>query len=76
MQAREGSSVTLDHPQVGELTLNREKLAVGGSAGQLLVVFHADRGTDNAEKLGLPAFYQASPHLMVARPAGGTPVTG
>ena len=76
VQAREGASVTLDHPQVGELTLNREKLAVGGSACQLLVVFHPDRGTDNAEKLGLLASYQASPDLMVARPARGTPFTG
>jgi transcriptional regulator with XRE-family HTH domain len=63
VQAREGASVTLDHPQVGELTLNREKLAIGGSAGQLLVVFHADRGTDNAEKLSLLASYQADLHM-------------
>jgi len=42
-----------------ELTLNREKLAIGGSAGQLLVVYHADRGTTNADKLSLLASYQA-----------------
>jgi transcriptional regulator with XRE-family HTH domain len=55
----EGASVTLDHPQVGELTLNREKLAIGGSGGQLLVLYHAERGTANAEKLNLLASYQA-----------------
>jgi transcriptional regulator with XRE-family HTH domain len=59
VRVREGASVTLDHPQVGELTLNREKLAIGGSAGQLLVVYHADRGTTSADKLSLLASYQA-----------------
>ena len=63
VQVREGASVTLDHPQVGELTLNREKLAIGGSAGQLLVVYHADRGTTDAEKLDLLASYQADIHM-------------
>ncbi len=59
VRAREGASVTLDHPQVGELTLNREKLAISGAAGQLLVIYHADRGTANADKLSLLASYQA-----------------
>ncbi|MDN3359436.1 helix-turn-helix transcriptional regulator [Actinomadura sp. DC4] len=59
VQVREGASVRLDHPQVGELTLNREKLAVGGSNGQLLVVFHADPGTGDADRLGLLASFQA-----------------
>jgi len=63
VQMREGASVTLDHPQVGDLTLNREKLDLGGSAGQMLVVYHPDRGTDNAEKLDLLASYQAEPHM-------------
>lgn len=64
---REGASVTLDHPQVGRLTLNREKLAVGGTAGQLLVVYHADRGTADADKLGLLASYRAEPHMSDVR---------
>jgi transcriptional regulator with XRE-family HTH domain len=63
VQAFAGASVTLDHPQVGELTLNREKLAIGGSAGQLLVLYHADRGTASAEKLNLLASYQADLHI-------------
>ncbi len=58
VKVREGAPVTLDHPQVGELTLNREKLSIGGSAGQLLVVYHADAGTANADKLSLLASYQ------------------
>jgi transcriptional regulator with XRE-family HTH domain len=63
VQAPEGASVTLDHPQIGELTLNREKLTIGGTAGQLLVVYHADHGTANADKLSLLASYQADLHL-------------
>ena len=56
---RSGASVTLNHPQVGELTLNREKLEIAGSAGQMLVIFHADQGTADAEKLSLLASFQA-----------------
>ena len=66
VQVSEGASVTLDHPQVGELTLNREKLAIGGSGGQLLVVYHADRGTGTAEKLSLLASYQAGLHTSAS----------
>jgi transcriptional regulator with XRE-family HTH domain len=54
-----GSGVVLDHPQVGQITLNREKLAINGSEGQILAIYHADAGSDNAEKLALLASYQA-----------------
>jgi transcriptional regulator with XRE-family HTH domain len=54
-----GSGVVLDHPQVGRITLNREKLAINGSEGQILAIYHADAGSDNAEKLALLASYQA-----------------
>jgi transcriptional regulator with XRE-family HTH domain len=74
VRVREGASVTLDHPQVGELTLNREKLAIGGSAGQLLVVYHADRGTTNADKLSLLASYQAG-HRTPESPASADRAT-
>jgi len=53
VQAREGMPVRLQHPQVGELTLSREKLVIGGTAGQLLVIYHAQPGTGSAEKLAL-----------------------
>ena len=55
----QGAGVTLDHPQVGEITLNREKLEINGSGGQILAIYHADAGSDNAEKLALLASYQA-----------------
>jgi hypothetical protein len=58
-----GRAVTLDHPQVGELTLNREKLVIAGTAGQVLAIYHADAGGVNADKLSLLlASYQAGPH--------------
>jgi len=53
VQTREGASVHVDHPQVGELWLNREKLSIGGTAGQMLVIYHPDAGSDNADKLAL-----------------------
>jgi MmyB-like transcription regulator ligand binding domain len=51
----EGAPVRFDHPQVGELTLSREKLAIGGAEGQLLAIYHAQPGTPSAEKLVLLA---------------------
>ncbi|QUQ65814.1 helix-turn-helix domain-containing protein [Kutzneria sp. CA-103260] len=65
----QGSTQTLNHPQVGQLTIYREKLAITGTNGQLLVVCHAEPGTDNADKLALLA--------MATAPASpGTPASG
>ncbi|MFJ8721287.1 helix-turn-helix domain-containing protein [Streptomyces sp. NPDC093269] len=47
-----GSSV-LHHPQVGPMELSYEKLAVTGTEGQVLVLFHADPGTESARSLAL-----------------------
>ncbi|MEV4575829.1 helix-turn-helix transcriptional regulator [Nonomuraea jabiensis] len=55
VEACEGASKHIDHPQVGGLRLNRERLGVGGASGQTLVVFHPDPGTDDADKLALLA---------------------
>jgi hypothetical protein len=41
------------HPEVGPLDLRVEKLGIGGSGGQLLVVFHAEPGSDSAHALAL-----------------------
>ena len=65
VQIREGMPARIRHPQVGDLTLSREKLAIGGTEGQLLVVYHAQPGTSSAEKLGLLASL-ASPAATVA----------
>lgn len=69
VQSREGRPITLDHPVVGSLTLNREKLPIeGGSGGLILAVYHADLGSDDAAKLALLASY-ALPPATRAEPA-------
>lgn len=55
VHVREGAVMRIDHPMVGALRLNREKLAVSGTAGQMLVIYHPDAGTDDADKLALLA---------------------
>ncbi len=50
-----GSPMRFDHPQVGEMTLNRERLGIGGAEHLHLVVFHADAGSADADKLALLA---------------------
>lgn len=48
-------SIRMDHPQVGELQLAMSKLAIEGTDGQMLVVYHAAPGSEAAEKLALLA---------------------
>ncbi|GAA3206112.1 helix-turn-helix domain-containing protein [Dactylosporangium siamense] len=50
---RAGAVVPFSHPQVGELRLNREKLLISGTDGIMLVVYHPDPGTPDADKLAL-----------------------
>ncbi|BBA98828.1 putative DNA-binding protein [Actinacidiphila reveromycinica] len=58
---RTTASLTFDHPQVGPITLDREKLLVNGTDGIMLVIYHAERGTESAEKLGLLASMSLRP---------------
>jgi transcriptional regulator with XRE-family HTH domain len=60
VQAREGMPTRIHHPQIGDLTLSREKLMITGTQGQVLVVYHAETGTTSAEKLALLASLGAS----------------
>ena len=53
VRPRQGAQMVFDHPQVGELRLNREKLLVGGTDGIMLVIYHADAGSTDADKLAL-----------------------
>ncbi|MEU8397049.1 helix-turn-helix transcriptional regulator [Nonomuraea sp. NPDC048892] len=53
VNACEGAAKEIDHPQLGLLRLNRERLGVGG--GRTLVIYHPDPGSDDAEKLTLLA---------------------
>jgi transcriptional regulator with XRE-family HTH domain len=76
VHAREGRPTRLRHPQVGELTVRREKLVVGGAKDQILVVYHAEPGTSSADKLALLASLDrpaAPPVARRARAGGGPP---
>jgi transcriptional regulator with XRE-family HTH domain len=53
VRRRTGGVSKLVHPQVGPLELRHEKLAVLGSEGQVLVVYHAERGSPSAQALDL-----------------------
>jgi transcriptional regulator with XRE-family HTH domain len=53
VQALAGAPVRLCHPQVGLLDLRREKLPIGGTDGQLLVIYHAEAGSVSARQLAL-----------------------
>jgi transcriptional regulator with XRE-family HTH domain len=69
VKPRTSGTALLQHPQVGTLELNHEKLAVTGTDGQILVTFHAAPDSDAGESLTLLA------HLAATTPAtsGTTP---
>ncbi len=46
-----GTMVRMRHPQVGMLELRREKLSIGDSDGQLLVIHHAEPDSGSARSL-------------------------
>ena len=48
-----GGLTRIDHPRAGLLELRREKLAIGGTDGQLLAVYHAEPGSGSARALAL-----------------------
>jgi transcriptional regulator with XRE-family HTH domain len=48
-----GGAMRMRHPQVGMLELRREKLPIGDSDGQLLVIYHAEPGSESARSLAL-----------------------
>lgn len=55
VRGQRGTPIRLNHPQIGELTLNRERLSIGGTDGLMLVVYHPDAGSGDADKLALLA---------------------
>ena len=73
VQALEGRPIALAHPQVGDLTLHREKLAIGGTDGQLLVIYHAEPGSSSADKLALLASL-ARPAVVLPREESEDPI--
>jgi transcriptional regulator with XRE-family HTH domain len=55
VRVQRGTRMRFNHPEVGEMTLNRERLGISGSEGLMLVVYHADADSVDAEKLALLA---------------------
>jgi transcriptional regulator with XRE-family HTH domain len=55
VRAQYGTPVRFDHPEIGELVLNRDRLAISGADGLWLVVYHPEAGSGDAEKLSLLA---------------------
>jgi transcriptional regulator with XRE-family HTH domain len=53
VSTQRGGSVPFDHPQVGEVRLYRERLAISGTDGISLVIYHPEAGSADAEKLAL-----------------------
>lgn len=49
----EGAETRLEHPQLGELRLHREKLAISGRTGLMLVIYHAKPDSPDADRLQL-----------------------
>ncbi|MGD0698645.1 MAG: helix-turn-helix transcriptional regulator [Trebonia sp.] len=78
VRALAGGAVTMNHPEAGPLALWREKLPVGDSGGQLLVIYHAEPGSDSAvalERLA-PAATVPSTDPAAARAATAAMLTG
>ncbi|WP_285103529.1 helix-turn-helix transcriptional regulator [Promicromonospora sp. MEB111] len=68
VRGQRGTPLRIDHPQVGELTVNRERLGIGGAEHLMLVVYHPDSGSDDAGKLALLASASAHPASATANP--------
>jgi transcriptional regulator with XRE-family HTH domain len=49
--ALSGGAMRLNHPVVGVLELRREKLPLADSGGQLLAIYHAERGSEAERRL-------------------------
>ncbi|WP_432992219.1 helix-turn-helix transcriptional regulator [Dactylosporangium sp. CA-233914] len=66
VRPRAAAVVPFLHPLVGDLCLNREKLHISGTDGILLVIYHPDAGTADADKLALLASAIMPPHIAAA----------
>ncbi|MBT0773920.1 helix-turn-helix domain-containing protein [Kineosporia sp. J2-2] len=55
-----GGTLRLRHPLVGDLELRREKLSLAEGDGQMLAVYHAERGSETARSLALLGSLAAS----------------
>jgi transcriptional regulator with XRE-family HTH domain len=67
-----GGSARLHHPGVGDLILHREKLAIAGTEGQVLVIYHAEPGTSSADALALLGSVSATNALRDVQESAST----
>jgi transcriptional regulator with XRE-family HTH domain len=56
-----GGIFRLQHPQMGLLELNRQKLPLADTDGQVLAIYHAERGSETARSLALLGSLAAAP---------------
>ena len=56
-----GAVMRVHHPEVGPMELHREKLGIDGTDGQVLAIYHAERGSDSARSLALLGSLAAVP---------------
>ena len=71
---RTGAVFTIDHPMVGAICFDREKLAISGTDGLMLVVYHPETGSQSADKLALLASAAAVPVADDHFGGGSSPV--
>jgi transcriptional regulator with XRE-family HTH domain len=71
VRALAGAAVRMRHPEAGPLDLRLEKLPIGGSGGQLLVIYHAAPGSESAKALGRLAAGLAGGEQPATGAAGG-----
>jgi transcriptional regulator with XRE-family HTH domain len=57
---RVGGTSWIKHPEVGLMHLRHEKLAVSGTDGQVLVIYHAEPDTESAQAIALLGTITAS----------------
>lgn len=55
VRAPRETRLRIEHPQVGPLMLHREQLRVSGAEGLMLIVYHPEAGSADADKLALLA---------------------
>jgi transcriptional regulator with XRE-family HTH domain len=53
VRVQDSGRVRMDHPEVGDLTLHRDRLAISGATDLHLVVLHPDPGTIDAAKVAV-----------------------
>ncbi|MGP3536067.1 helix-turn-helix domain-containing protein [Microbacterium sp. RD1] len=71
VEPRQSWPLTIEHPLVGGITLNREKLILGDTLHSLaLVIYHPDLGSDSAARLALLTSRTTTPTVVTRTDQG------